>query len=148
MTDVQTKHLVNAGDSFLVYTAVIDGCEQTWNVTPYEGLDVPLSDDELAQQVLDQEAAAAAAAAPATPEQLAAVPVKKTGENLTATFRTTDEFAHALDQLHLQAKQGIADFKKDIADWPTLTDDQKLSHVLGLMTSVVGILQFLTGDFS
>jgi len=109
---------------------------------------VPLDADELAQRDKDQAAAAAAAAAPATPAELAAVPAEMVAANLAASFTTTDEVATAAEQLHLAAKAGIANFKADIGAWKTLTDAQKLSHVEGLMQSMVGVLQHLTGDYS
>jgi hypothetical protein len=85
---------------------------------------------------------------PPTPEQLAAVPAQMAADNLAATFTTTDEIATVAEQLHLAAKAGIANFKADLAEWTTLTDAQKLSHVEGLMQSMVGVLQHLTGDYS
>jgi len=85
---------------------------------------------------------------PATPDQLAAVPAQMAANNLAATFTTTDEVATVAEQLHTAAKQGIENFKTDLAAWATLTDAQKLSHVEGLMQSMVGVLQHLTGDYS
>jgi len=110
----------------------------------------PMTDAEAAQYAVDQAAAAFALAnpPPATPDQLAAVPVQMAATNLAASFTTTDEVAAAAEQLHVQAKAGIANFKADIAAWPSLTDAQKLSHVEGLMQSMVGVLQHLTGDYS
>jgi hypothetical protein len=109
---------------------------------------VPLVADELTQRAIDQAAAEAAAAAPATPAELAAVPAQMAAANLAATFTTTDEVAAAAEQLHAAAKAGIANFKADLAAWATLTDAQKLSHVQGLMQSMVAVLQNLTGDYS
>jgi len=85
---------------------------------------------------------------PPTPDQLAAVPAQMAADNLAATFATTDEVAAAAGQLRAAAKAGIANFKADLAAWTTLTDAQKLSHVEGLMQSMVGVLQHLTGDYS
>jgi hypothetical protein len=109
-----------------------------------------MTDAEVTQWQADRaaEAAAAAAAAPATPDELAAVPAAMAAQNLAATFSTIDEVAATAAQLHAEAKAGIANFKADIAAWDTLTDEQKLSHVLGLMQAMVPVLQNLTGDFS
>jgi len=85
---------------------------------------------------------------PPTPAQLAAVPAKMAADNLAVSFSTTDEVTAAAEQLHLAAKAGIANFKADLWAWKTLTDAQKLSHVEGLMQSMVGVLQHLTGDYS
>ena len=115
-----------------------------------DGYAVPMTDDELAQWQTDQAAAAFVAAnpPPATPDQLAAVPAQMLAENLAASFTTTDEVAAVSEQLHAAAKVGIANFKDDLGAWKTLTDAQKLSHVEGLMQSMVGVLQHLTGDYS
>jgi len=85
---------------------------------------------------------------PPTPDQLAAVPAQMAADNLAVSFTTTDEVAVAAGQLRAAAKAGIANFKADLAAWKTLTDAQKLSHVEGLMQSMVGVLQHLTGDYS
>lgn len=110
----------------------------------------PMTDAEAAQWQADQAAAEAAAAnpPPATPQELAAVPAAMAAQNLAATFTTTDEVAATAAQLHQAAKAGIANFKADLAAWATLTDAQKLSHVQGLMQSMVAVLQNLTGDYS
>jgi murein L,D-transpeptidase YcbB/YkuD len=103
---------------------------------------------ELAQYQADQAAAAAALAAPPAPAVLAAIPAAMVAENLAASFTSTDEVTTVAEQLHAAARQGIANFKADISAWPTLTDGQKLEHVLGLMQAMVGVLQHATGDYS
>ena len=85
---------------------------------------------------------------PPTPDQLAAVPAQMLADNLAASFTTTVQVATVAEQLHAAAKVGIANFNADLAAWKTLTDAQKLSHVEGLMQSMVGVLQHLTGDYS
>lgn len=44
-----------------------------------------------------------------------------------------------------QAQAAKANFEADIANWATMTDAQKLSHVLGLMQFAVGAIDFLSG---
>jgi hypothetical protein len=87
-------------------------------------------------------------APPPTPADLAAVQAQMRADNLAATFKTPDEVAAASAQIHSEAKAGIANFKSDLAAWPTLTDAEKISHVEGLMQSMVGVLQHLTGDYA
>ena len=111
------------------------------------GIDPPETLAEWNQRQADA-AFAAANPPPPTPTQLAAVPAQMLADNLAASFTTTDQVATVAGQLHTAAKVGIANFKSDLAAWKTLTDAQKLSHVEGLMQSMVGVLQHLTGDYS
>ncbi len=115
-----------------------------------DGHAVPMDADELVLWQADQDAAAYAAAnpPPPTPVQLAAVQTRMAAANLAASFTTTDQVAANAEQLHAAARVGIANFKADLGAWGTLTDAQKLSHVEGLMQSMVGVLQHLTGDYS
>jgi len=69
-------------------------------------------------------------------------------QNLADSLPSPAAVQPTFDAVHAAAKVGIANFKKDIAAWPTLTDAQKLTHVLGLMQSMVGVLQYLSGDYS
>ena len=43
-----TKLIGNAGDQPFTYTATVEGFDYTWTLAPGEGIEVPLSDDELA----------------------------------------------------------------------------------------------------
>jgi hypothetical protein len=121
-----------------------------WVVTSEcpDGCAVPMTGADLIQYEADQAAAVAALAAPPPPAVLAAIPAAMVTANLAASFTSTEEVTTVAEQLHAAAKQGIANFRADIAAWPTLTDAQKLEHVLGLMQAMVGVLQHATGDYS
>ena len=59
MSTQRTKLIANAGTNLLTHQAIIRGVTQTWQIPPGDTIEVPLSDEELAQQTADEAAAAA-----------------------------------------------------------------------------------------